>query len=319
MHAKMRSDGEGLRSWICMSRLYVIGALVYDLVFEVPDWIEANRAVHASRLTMSPGGKALSQAAAASLLGADAALIGCVGADVFGGEMLDALREVGVDVSHIRALESVRTSVASIIVKDGSPAFIGAPDASRRVSREQISDALGALQPDDMLLVDFEIPQELVAFALELGREAGATTVLNPAPFFTRDAFVYDYLPLVDILIPNKLEAQLIVGGEDDDVDRLAEALLRSGLRQVVMTLGHEGCVLYEDGQTLRQEAYRVDVVDTTGASDAFVGAYCRALLDNWEASDALRFATAAAGLACTRHGTMRALPRLHEVESLLE
>ena len=116
--------------------------------------------------------------------------------------MLDALREVGVDVSHIRALESARTSVASIIVKDGSPAFIGAPDASRRVSREQISDALRALQPDDMLLVDFEIPQELVAFALELGRKAGATTVLNPAPFFTRDAFVFDYLPLVDILIP---------------------------------------------------------------------------------------------------------------------
>ena len=301
-----------------MPRLYVIGALVYDLVFEVPDWIEADRAVHASRLTLSPGGKALSQAAAASLLGADAALIGCVGDDLFGDEMLKALRDVGVDISHIRVHASARTSLASIIVKDGSPAFIGAPDASRKVSGEQIADALRTLRSDDMLLVDFEIPQDLVAFALRMGRDAGATTVLNPAPFFTRDAFVFDYLPLVDIIIPNKLEAGLIVGGDSRDIDGMARSLLSAGVGQVVMTLGQDGCVCCEAGQVLRQAAFAVDVVDATGASDAFVGAYCRALLDARDLRDALRFATAAAALACARHGTMTALPNLDEVYSLL-
>ncbi len=301
-----------------MPRIYVIGALVYDIVFDVPDWVAPNQAVHASQVTLSPGGKALNQATAARRLGAeDVRLVGCVGADVFGAEMLAALRREGVNVDRVRQLRSSRTSIAGIIVKDSLPGFIGAPSASRVVSDDHIRQALADLGEGDILLLDFEIPQPQVLFALRLGRAAGAITVLNPAPFFARDAFVIDYLRLVDVIIPNKLEAQLILDSESGDVDELASGLLRHGIGTVVLTIGEAGSILYQDACRAEQPAFKLAAVDTTGASDAFVGAYCHGLSQGWPVRKTLAFASAAAGLACTRRGTMTSLPSLDEVQAL--
>ena len=302
-----------------MPRIYVIGALVYDIVFDVPDWVEPNRAVHATAVTFSPGGKALNQAVAARRLGADDVhLIGCVGDDIFGAELLSALRPYGVNTDCVRLHPAARTSLASIVVMDNLPGFIGAPDASRRVDQNQIDTALADLRPDDILLVDFEVPQPVVQFALELGRAKGATNVLNPAPFFTRDSFVFEYLSLVDVLIPNILEAQLILDSDSQDIDALAEDLQALGIRQVVLTLGEAGSALFEAGGKISQKAFLLDAVDTTGASDAFVGAYCHGLAQGWQSARTLRFASATAGLACTKRGTMSSLPSLAEVEALL-
>ena len=302
-----------------MPRIYVIGALVYDIVFDVSDWVAPNKAVHASQVTISPGGKALNQATAARRLGAeDVRLIGCVGDDVFGAEMLSALRREGVNVDGVRRLASSRTSIAGIVVKDGLPGFIGAPSASRQVSDDHIRQALADIRAGDILLVDFEIPQPQVQFALKRGREAGAITVLNPAPYFTRDAFVVDYLRLVDVIIPNKLEAQLILDSESDDVDELASGLLRHGIGTVVLTIGEAGSILYQDLCRAEQPAFKLAAVDTTGASDAFVGAYCHGISQNWPVRDTLVFASAAAGITCTRRGTMSSLPSLEEVQALM-
>ena len=303
-----------------MPRIYVIGALVYDIIFNVADWPQPHRAVHASHLTLSPGGKALNQATTARLLGGDVSLIGCVGDDSFGCEVLDALRQLGVNVDHVRVHETARTSLASVLVRDRDSVagFIGAPDASRMLTVAQIRAALAQLTPGDILVVDFEIQQHLVQCALSVAKEAGALAVLNPAPFFTHDDFVVDYLHLADVIIPNKLEAQLIAGVDTDDHDELGRLLLSLGVKQVVMTLGGAGCVLHERDRSLAQRAFEVDVVDTTGASDAFIGAYCMALQNKCESAAALRFATAAGGLACSRHGTMTAMPSLSEIRALL-
>ena len=301
-----------------MPRIYVIGALVYDIVFDVPDWVAPNQAVHASQVTLSPGGKALNQAAAARRLGAeDVRLVGCVGDDVFGAEMLRAMRHEGVNIEQVRRLKRSRTSIASIVVKDGLPGFIGAPEASRLVSEEHIRQALADIAAGDILLLNFEIPQPLVRFALQLGRAAKAITVLNPAPFFSRDAFLVDYLRLVDVLIPNKLEAQLILDSAADDVDELARGLLRFGIETAVLTIGEAGSILYQAGCRLQQPAFKLDAVDTTGASDAFAGAYCQAISQGWSLGEAQVFASAAAGLACTRRGSMSSLPSLSEVQAL--
>ena len=302
-----------------MPRIVVIGALVYDFVFEVPDWVAPNRAVHATRATMTPGGKALNQAVAAARLGADdVRLVGCVGADLLGDDMLAALEKAGVNTAHIRRHDTARTSIASILVMDNVPGFVGAPEASRLVDEAQICAALADVEAGDIVLVGFEIPQPLVRFALEQARAAGAITVLNPAPFFTRDSFVVGYLHLVDALIPNKLEAQLIVGSESDDLDDLARELLALGVKQVVLTIGEQGSALYETGCKLEQPAFAVDALDTTGASDAFVGAYCQGLALGWPLARTLEFASATAGLACAKRGTMSSLPSLKDVRALL-
>ncbi len=302
-----------------MHSITVIGALVYDMVFEVPDWVFPDQAVHASQVTISPGGKALNQAAAAARLGADdVRLVGCVGDDLFGAEMLKALRHVGVNTDGVRVHESARTSIASIVVMDKQPGFIGAPDASRRIDRKQILEALDDLRPGDILLVNFELPQPLVQFALALGRGKGAVTVLNPAPFFTRDDLDIEYLSLVDCLIPNILEAQLLLNTRSKIPAALTFDLLTSGVQQVVLTLGEDGSLYRDFRRSIKQAACLVEAVDTTGASDAFVGAYCLGLARGWPAERRLPFASATAALACSKRGTMSALPSLAEVEALL-
>lgn len=302
-----------------MPRIYVIGALVYDIVFDVPDWLSPNQAVHARQVTLSPGGKALNQAIAARRMGAeDVRLVGCVGDDIFGAEMLAALRQEGVNVDNVRQLRSSRSSIAGIVVKDSQPGFIGAPSASRMVNGEQIRLALADMTAGDILLLSFEVPQSQVPFALQLGREACAVTVLNPAPFFTREAFVLDYLHLVDVIVPNKSEAQLILDSDSDDVDELARGLLRYGIGTVVLTIGEAGSVLYQDRCRAEQPAFKLAAVDTTGASDAFVGAYCHGLAQGWSLRQTLAFASAAAGITCSRRGTMSSLPTLDEVQALM-
>ncbi len=300
-------------------RIYVIGALVYDIVFEVPDWVEPNRAVHASQATFSPGGKALNQAVAARRLGADdVRLIGCVGDDFFGSELVNAAKRNGVNTEFVRRHGDARTSIAAIVVKDDLPGFIGAPDASRRVDRRQIEAALTDIRAGDILLVNFEVPQPLVQSSLELGRARGAINVLNPAPFFSRDAFVIEYLSLVDVIIPNLLEAQLILGCQSEDAAKLASGLRALGVGRVALTLGEAGSLFFADGQRIPQRAYLLDTVDTTGASDAFVGAFCHGLAQGWRAERLLETASATAGLACAKRGTMASLPTRDEVDTLL-
>ena len=302
-----------------MARIYVIGALVSDMIFNVPDWVAPNRAVHASRVTLSPGGKALNQAAAACRLGADVTLAGCVGDDAFGDELRSSIQQVGVNVDHVLKHESAGTSIAAIVVKDNVPGFIGAPDASRKITAPNIRAALADLSADDVLLVNFEIPQALVQLALRLGRAAAATTVLNPAPFFTSDSFALNDLQLVDLIIPNKLEAQLLTACYAERPDELAQRLFRLGVRQAVMTLGEAGSVFFEGTSRMEQPAFALDAVDTTGASDAFVGAYCCGLAKGWHVKKILEFASAAAGLACAKHGAMSSMPTLAAVNRLLQ
>lgn len=301
-----------------MARIYVVGALVYDLVFDVPHWIQPNQVVHASHITFSPGGKALNQAVAASRLGADVALIGCVGEDMFGREMLRALQGEGVDSQHVQVLPQAQTSVASIIVHDHLPGFIGAPDASRKITEAGIRAALAGLLAGDVLLVNFEVTQALVPVVLEIGRAAGATTVLNPAPYFSTDRIVMSYLHLVDILIPNKSEAQLLTGRQSDQGEQLARWLLELGVKRVVLTNGEAGSIYVDAQQTIMQRAFRVEAIDTTGASDAFVGALCVGLTKGQPTEQMLEYASAAAAVACQTRGTMSSMPRSEAVSALM-
>ncbi len=301
-----------------MSRIYVVGALVSDIIFNVPDWVQQNSSVHANRVTLSPGGKGLNQAASACRLDADVSLIGCVGNDAFGDELLSLMSIEGVNIDHVTKHETAQTSMVGIIVKDNVPGFIGAPDASRKITEDDIRKALDGLTSDDILLVDFEIPQPLVQVTLQIGHDKGATTVLNPAPFFTTDQFVLNYLHLVDVIIPNKVESQLLTLSNSDDLDELAQQLRNHGVSIVVMTNGEVGSIFYDGQSKIERSAFDVDVVDTTGASDAYIGAYCVGLANGWDVPKILEFASAAAGLACTTHGTMSSMPTLDAVENLI-
>ncbi len=302
-----------------MGRLFVIGAAVLDVAFDVNEWPAQNRSIYAQATRISAGGKGLNQAIAARRLGATVNLIACVGRDDPATLLLNTLKAEAVSTDFVIRHPTAQTSVVGMIVYNSLPGYIGAPAASKQITSEQVTIALRSLTPQDVLLVNFEAPQEVVRSALALAHSAGARSILNPAPYFTTDRHIVDYLAEADYCIPNLYEAQHLIAKAHNKPSTVAKALRTQGARAVCITLGEKGCYYTDGQQQITQAAFKVEVVDTTGASDAFCAAFAVGLLETQPIEDTLRFATATAGLACTVKGTVAAMPYRQNVDVFLK
>lgn len=301
-----------------MTRIFFAGGIVLDITYDLPSWPQPAGAVHTQAVTLSPGGKAVNMAVAARRMGADAALVGCVGDDFVGTAILEALAAGGVDIELIRRHPDAGTGVITMLVHDTVPSFIGAPRASRLLAVEDVERAQQHFTSDSIVVVDYEVSQEVVRAALEQAKAAGAVTILNPAPLFGVLPAA-DYWPLVDYLIPNEAEAQHILDTGEAASPNLARRLLALGVGGVCITLGERGSLFVDrDGNVISTPAIPIQVVDSTGASDVFCGVFAVGLAENRAMADILKWASAASALACTLRGTMPAIPARDAVEALL-
>jgi ribokinase len=269
-------------------------------------------------LLVNHGGKGANQAVAARRLGADVRLIGCVGEDASGREVRAALGAEGVGTAGLMASAAAATGTALIIVdREGRNQIAVAPGANRALTPEHLRGRGDDFAWAEVVVVSCEVPLVTVRAALELARGRGIATILNPAP--VPDAGL-DFLDLVEYLTPNAGEAARLsnVRGDDDAaLARAAEALRARGARCVLVTLGERGVLACSGGEPRRVPAPSVAAVDTTAAGDAFNGALAVALTEGRALPAALRFANAAAAIACTRRGAQASLPTRHEVERL--
>ncbi len=280
-----RGTGIELESAGGMREISVIGSVNVDLVVRARSLPRAGETVIGGRFFRSPGGKGANQAAAAAAMGGRVRFVGCVGRDEHGRVARAALRERGIDVRGLKAVEDP-TGVALIVVDERGQNLIAvASGANERVR------ARGRY---DIAVCQLETPWELPRAEL---------VILNPAPAMA--------VPLagVDWVIPNELEAEQLTG--ERTVERAHAALLALGARGALVTLGERGVF---DGTAIRP-AFPVSVVDTTGAGDAFVGAFAAALAEDHP--DPIRFAQAAAALKVTRAGA-QSLPTRAEVDAFL-
>jgi ribokinase len=275
------------------------------------------------------GGKGGNQATAAARLGARVAVVGAVGDDEMGRQARSALASEGIDVAGL-AVSSRATGVALIVVDPrGENLITVAPGANDEVHAVHVRTALAALAPgpDDVVLVCREIPPDGVLAALEVGRDAGSTTILNPAPADGLDAAT---LALADILTPNETELALLGGlgsarGNPETAARqvLAGQPTDAGEgdahgRAVVVTLGAAGALIVRAaGAAVAVPAPAVEVVDTTGAGDTLNGALAAGLADGLDLAGAVRRAVAAAALSTTRPGARGGMPTRAELEAL--
>jgi ribokinase len=178
-----------------------------------------------------------------------------------------------------------------------------------------VDAAAGVIAQADVLVTQLEINYDATAHALKVARDRGVRTILNPAPAGKVSA---DALSLADFITPNETELETLVGSSGMGVEEAARALLSSDHQTVVVTLGAQGaCWVRKDGSA-RVPAYKVDVVDTTGAGDAFNGGLAVALAEGRPLPDAIAFANATAALCVTRPGTAPSMPHRHEVDALL-
>ncbi len=301
------------------SRVTVVGSFNTDLVARTPRMPVRGETVLGGPFHMGPGGKGANQAVAAARLGAEVTMVVKLGNDVFGDQAEANLVKEGVRSDFVFRTEETHTGAALIMVDaEGENMIVVAAGANNLLKPEDVDAAHEAIVQADVLLVQLEIPPETVERAIALAHEAGVQVLLNPAPGRPLSA---ELLALVDVLTPNETEAQIITGLPVRDLkeaETAARQLLAKGVGAAVVTLGAQGALVVTSTGLERVPGRRVEVVDTTGAGDAFSGALAVALAEGKDLTEAVAFANAAAALQVTRLGTAPAMAYRNEVEALM-
>lgn len=287
----------------------VVGSLNMDLTLRVPRSPQPGETMLARDSALNPGGKGANQAVAAARLGCTVRMVGLVGQDALGRDLRRALEREGVDVRFVGETHAT-TGMASIVLgDDGENEIIVAQGANARLGPEHIA-GIGDQDLDAKVLVcQLEVPTSAVLSAARRAKSLGALFILNPAP---AAPLLEEIWGLVDWITPNRGEAEHLTG--ESDPERAARRLLQLGAKAVVMTLGGAGALVAQGDRVERIPPYPVDVVDTTGAGDAFVGGLAfKAARGEPDPFLAARIASYCGALSATRLGAQTS-PRLAEL-----
>ena len=296
-----------------MPDILVIGSLNADLVVRTPRFPQPGETISGEDLQVIPGGKGSNQAVAAARHGSDVSMLGRVGVDNFGDFLLENLESNRVDAKPVQR-DNASTGTAIIIVDtNGQNSIVISAGSNGKVASEDV-DAASFLD-FKLLLLQLEIPIQTVLYAAQRAHENGLRVILNPAP--ARD-LSNELVSLADFLIPNESELSLLSGLPVNDMnttEQAARALLERGAKNVIVTLGSKGALIVTSEQVTHVDTFKVNVVDTTAAGDAFIGGFATALLKDKSLEDAVRYGCACGALATTKFGAQPSLPTKEEVD----
>jgi len=296
----------------------VVGGANMDYLVKGAELPKPGATIRAQLFQEAPGGKGANQAVAVARLGGRVALIASVGTDARGDAVVQRLAEERVDTSALVRVSSAPTGVALIAVDaSGEKQIVWAPGANEKLGRSAVAAAADLFAEAKVALVQLEIPIETVEATIRLARAAGVHVVLDPAPSIPlREELLRD----VHVIRPNAFEARVLTGIEVTDrssARRAAQNLLRQGVRAACVGGPGGNLLLSEEGETWLPHL-PVEVVDATGAGDAFAGGLALALAEGRDLAEAARFAHAASALATTKVGAQAGLPRRDDVVALL-
>ncbi len=300
-------------------RIGVVGSSNVDVVTYVdrmPVWGET---IAAPWFEMSFGGKGANQAAAAAKLGAEVVMVSKVGDDLLGENVVSNFAALGVDTKHVGRVAGQSTGTATILVNQAGENFILiVKGANGDLTPADVEAASGDLAACDLILLQLEIPLETVYAALEFGRLHGVKTVLNPAPALrTLDR---DKARLASFVTPNETELAVLTGLPVETEDEIAKAALRlidEGNETVIVTLGARGSLIATPQGLRRIPPVKVEVVDSTGAGDAFIGSFARYFAAGLDLQAALGKAALYAADSVTRRGAQKSFATEPEFEAL--
>jgi ribokinase len=288
----------------------VLGSANADLVFAVPELPAPGATVLGQGVRSFPGGKGANQAVAAARDGATVAFAGCVGRDAFADVATSALREAGVDLSRLAVVDQPTGCAGICVDPAGRNQIAVAPGANLAARAAQVEDA--ALHPGVVVLLQMEVPPAEIAALIQRARARGARIVLNLAPAAELE---HAALRALDLLVVNEHEAAVLAG-------RLGCSADAAGLRgalgvDVAVTLGEAGVQAATEAGVVASPAFPVTPVDTTGAGDCWCGVLCAGLDRGLPLEAAMRRASAAAAIACTRPGAAASMPMRAETDAL--
>ncbi len=310
-------------------KILVAGSFVMDLIASTPKAPNSGETVIGTAFRTAPGGKGANQAVQCARLGAEVTMVGQVGADAFGREMLDTAAKAGVDISHVPMDSSVSSGVGHILLEvseHGAQNRITViPGANFTITTDQVAWLKDEIGKFDLVMLQLEIPMEVDIAVARYAKAAGVPVMLNPAPAAPMPA---ELLECVTYLSPNEHEAAAIsgirlradeTGVNDNDLRQVAAALRLKGVENVIITLGGNGSAVAGTDAVCYTPCVKMqDVKDPTAAGDSFVAAFCTGLTAGLAQNQALDFASHVAAITVSRMGAMPSLPTLDEVQALL-
>ena len=291
-------------------KIVVVGSSNMDMVVKTDHIPAPGETVLSGSFFMNPGGKGANQAVAVARLGGEAMFISKMGNDVFGKQFSQLFNEEGIDTRYILSDEDLPSGVALITVDQaGENSIVVASGANANLHSKDMDGALQQIANASILLIQLEIPMETVDYVVRFAAGKGVKVILNPAP---ANILSQQLLECVEILTPNIKEASMIAGIDVTDMEsakKAAQIICAKGARNVVITMGALGALIYKNGEFSVVSARKVETVDTTAAGDVFNGALAVAVSEGKSLEEAVDVACEAAAISVTRLGAQASIP----------
>lgn len=305
-------------------KILVVGSFVMDLVVSAPKFPSSGETVIGSGFQMSAGGKGANQAVQAALLGASVTMVGKVGQDRFGDELLDSVHKMGVDITHVTRSAAVPSAIGNVqleVAEDHTAnRIVVVPGANMLLTIEDVAFLKEGIAEYDMVLLQLEIPMEVNQAVARFARSHKVPVMLNAAPY---TPVPQDMLSAVTYISPNEHEAAAMTGVTITDMDSArtaVSALLKAGVENAIITMGCQGAVFGNAAYFFHSPCIAgVKVQDPTAAGDSFVGAFCTGICYGLGPQKAMKFANYTASLTVSRMGAQPSLPTLAEVKAFMK
>jgi len=300
--------------------ILVLGSSNIDFILRIPRFHNPGETIFGENAVTTFGGKGANQAIASKRLGGKVIFMTKLGNDPYGKSYHRYLVENGLHQKYLLKDKRLPTGMALIeLVPKGENRIIVSPGANASLSVKDLKKLTPLWKEIKVFVTQFEIPIETVKMGLKMAKKHDAITLLNPSPPVRLPSNILSW---VDFIVPNEWEAQSLTGIKwkgDQEMRKMAEKLLEMGVKNVVITLGSKGLFFKNRSEEFWVKAFKVSVVDTTAAGDAFLGALATRLAENKPIQEALRFANGAGALATTKLGAQPSLPLRKELETFLK
>ncbi|WP_067139383.1 ribokinase [Oceanivirga salmonicida] len=301
-----------------MKKALIVGSLNMDMTFRVEEFAKKGETIFATSYYESCGGKGANQAVAIAKLGLETEMLGMVGNDLEGTKLIKNLETFKI---KCRILKSDYPSGRAVITvdKNGDNNIIVLSGSNYMIRKEDIDNNIESIKNNDIVILQNEIPEEVIEYTLERAKEFEKLTIFNPAP---AKKLTEIELKKTDYLILNETEMEEIFSQNVTDTNFKEKILVlkkQKEIKNILLTLGEDGVILFNEKNQIKEfNAYKVNAIDTTAAGDAFIGAFASKVL-NEGVDKAIKYATAVSAIVVTRKGAQDSIPNVDEIGKFIK